>query len=309
MTPSSRGPIERENMTEQFRTLADGGDYFEGLRWHEGNWYASDAFRGIVLKIDDAGNRTDIMEVDALCSGLGWLPDGSMIIVSMKDRKLLRRTADGEVGEHADMSALSEHWINDMCVDKQGRSWVGSIGFAIVEGADPVPGDLLCADPDGSVRVAASDLWCPNGIVVTADGRTLIVAETFAGRLTAFTIADDGTLTDRRTLAQFGEAPPAGGAAEMLGAIELAPDGLTIDRDDNVWVSDASRRRCVRVSQQGEITAEVPAPGELGLYSCALGGSSGTELTLAVCEGFFEAAQGVKGTAALVSTTVDIPVA
>lgn len=295
-------------MSGQFRTLAEGGDYFEGLRWHNGSWYASDAFRGVVLGIDQNGRRSELLRVDALCSGLGWLPDDSLLVVSMKDRRLLRRAPGGEVAQHADLSALSEHWINDMCVDRAGRAWVGSIGFAIVDGADPVPGDLLCAAPDGSVRVAASDLWCPNGIVVTADGRTLIVAETFAARLTAFTIETNGTLTGRRTLAQFGEVPEPGGAAEMLGALELAPDGLTIDRDDHVWVADAARRRCVRVSPDGEITDEVAAPDGTNLYSCALGGADGAELVLAVAEGFFEAAHGVTGTAALVATTVDVPV-
>lgn len=295
-------------MSNEFRVLVEGGDYFEGVRWHKDGWYASDAFRGIVFRIDRTGQRTDIMQVDALCSGLGWLPDDSMLVVSMKDRRLLRRTPDGEVTHYADLSGLSEHWINDMCVDPAGRAWVGSIGFAIVDGADPVPGDLLCVDPDGSVRVAASDLWCPNGIVVTGDGRTLIVAESFAGRLTAFTIGTDGALTERRTLAQFGTPAESGGAAEMLGALEVAPDGLTIDRDDHVWAADAAKGRCVRVSPAGEIVEEVVAPGGSNLYSCALGGADGTELVLALAEGFFEAAQGVTGTAALAATTVEVPV-
>ncbi|RBM18782.1 gluconolactonase [Prauserella sp. PE36] len=306
--PSCRPNRKGKNVGTEFRTLATGGDYFEGVRWHNGSWYASDAFRGAVLSLDRDGQSSEIMCVDALCSGLGWLPDDSMLVVSMRDRRLLRRAPDGEVTQHADFSGLSEHWINDTCVDGAGRAWVGSIGFAIVDGADPVPGDLLCADPDGTARVAASDLWCPNGIVVTADGRTLVVAETFAGRLTAFTIENDGSLTDRRTLAQFGDTPEPGGAAEMLGALELAPDGLTIDRDDHVWVADAAGRRCVRVSPDGRITDEIAAPGGANLYSCALGGADGTELLLAVAEGFFEAAQGLTGTASLVATTVDVPV-
>lgn len=297
-------------MSRTFHTLVDGGDYFEGLRWHNGRWYAADAFGGIVLSIDPEGRRTDLMKVDALCSGIGWLPDDSLLVVSIKDRRLLRRTADGEVSYHADFSELCEYWINDMFVDTAGRAWVGSMGFDIVNGAAPATGDLLCADADGSVRVAASGLWFPNGVVVTGDGRTLIVAETFAGRLTAFTIAADGTLSDRRVLAQFGPEPvPTASAAEMLTTLELAPDGLTIDREDHVWVADAANRRCVRVSPDGKVTDEIAAPGGTNLYSCALGGADGTELVLALAEGFFEAAQGVTGTASLVATRVDVPVA
>ncbi|GAA3518085.1 SMP-30/gluconolactonase/LRE family protein [Dietzia aurantiaca] len=292
-----------------FTTHVAGGDYFEGLRWHRGHWYASDAFGGTVFRVEHEGARTELLEVDALCSGIGWLPDDDLLVVSLKDRTVLRHSAaDGVTRVHADLSGLSEHWINDMFVDAAGRAWIGGMGFDIVNGAPPETGALYRVDPDGSAHIAAQDLWFPNGIVGTDDGSTLVVAETFAGRLTAFTVGDDGTLSGRRVLGEFGPMPdPSGGAAAMLGGLALAPDGLTIDREDHVWVADAANRRCVRVSPAGEIVDEVAAPGGVNLYSCALGGPGGDHLMLALAEGFFEAAQGVTGTASLVSTRVDVP--
>ncbi|MBP2364809.1 SMP-30/gluconolactonase/LRE family protein [Pseudonocardia parietis] len=295
-------------MSRKFDTVLDGGDYFEGVRWHDDRWYASDALRGIVFAVDEAGVREDLMQVEALCSGLGFMPDGSLVVVSMKDRLLLRRHLDGTVSTHADLSAVSPHWINDMIVDAQGRSWVGTIGFAIAEGADPTPGELFRVDPDGSVTVAARDLWCPNGVVVTGDGATLIVAESFAGRLTAFTIGADGTLSERRVLAAFGPTPEPAGAQEMLGAVEVAPDGLAIDSQDHVWVSDAANQRFVRVSPAGEIVDEIEHPDGTNVYSCALGGADGHRFLMAAADGFFEAIQGVQGTAQLTATSVEVPV-
>ena len=293
-------------MSRKFDTLIKGGDYFEGVRWHDGRWYASDALAGIVFAVVESGVREDLMQVEALCSGLGFLPDGSLLVVSMKDRLLLRRDLDGTVHTHADLSAVSPHWINDMIVDAQGRAWVGTIGFAIAEGADPTPGDLFRVDPDGSVTVVAGDLWCPNGVVVTGDGSTLIVAESFGGRLTAFTIGADGSLSERRVLAAFGPTPVPAGAQEMVAAAEVSPDGLTIDSQDHVWVADASHQRFVRVSPAGEVVDEIAHPNGTNVYSCAIGGADGHRFMMAAADGFFEAVQGVQGTAELTVTSVEV---
>lgn len=294
-------------MTRTIDRMLGGGKYYEGLRWRDGRWYASDALRGIVFAVDESGNREDLFQTEALCSGLGWLPDGSLLVVSMLDRTLQRLTPGGDAEHHADLSAVSEHWINDMIVDQQGRAWVGTIGFAIQEGAAPETGELFRVDPDGSVTVAADGLWCPNGVVVSPDGRTLVVAESFVGRMTAFTIADDGSLTDRRVFAQFGEPPARGGAAEMLASLKCAPDGLALDSEDHIWAADASNQRCVRVSPDGEIEDEVQHPDGTNVYSCALGGADGRTLLFAASEGVFEALAGVDGTAELLTTTVDVP--
>ncbi|TCP42052.1 sugar lactone lactonase YvrE [Tamaricihabitans halophyticus] len=294
-------------MSRKFDTIVDGGCYFEGARWRDGRWYVSDALAGIVCAFDSDGNREDLMRVDALCSGLGWLPDGSMLIVSMKDRTLLRRAPDGEVHTHADLSSVAPHWINDMLVDQAGRAWVGTIGFAIQEGANPTTGELFRVDPDGSVTVAATEMWCPNGVVTIDGGNTLVVAESFAGRLTAFTINQDGSLQDRRTLAQFGTPPAQASGPEMLAAIELAPDGLAVDAEDHIWAADASGQRVVRVSPAGEIVDEVAHPDGTNTYTCALGGANGRQLLVAASQGVFEALAGVDGTAELIVTEVDVP--
>ncbi|SFB13523.1 Sugar lactone lactonase YvrE [Amycolatopsis marina] len=294
-------------MSRKFDTVVGGGMYFEGTRWHEGRWYASDALAGVVCAFDPSGRREDLMRVDALCSGLGWLPDGSLLVVSMKDRALLRRNADGTVSTHADLSAVAPYWINDMWVDTAGRAWVGTIGFAIHEGEAAKPGPIFRVDPDGGVAIAAEDLWCPNGIVTIDGGRTLVVAESFAARLTAFTIGEDGSLSARRTLAQFGSPPRPGGPQEMLAEMELAPDGLSVDAEDHVWAADARGQRVVRVSPAGEIVDEIAHPAGANVYTCAMGGPDGHELLIAASAGFFEALGGVAGTAELITTRVAVP--
>lgn len=293
-------------MSGQFNVVMEHGNYYEGLRWHEGRWYASDAMAGVVFALDESGQREDLVTAETFLSGIGWMPDGSMLVVSIQDRLLLRRWPDGAVTTHADLSEISPHWINDMIVDGQGRAWVGTIGFAIHEGAALKPGELFRVDPDGAVAVAADGLWCPNGVVVTPDDTTLTVAETFAGRLTSFTIDADGELTERRVLAQFGDVPDSSDAEEMLGAIEVAPDGLAIDSENHVWVADGARQRCIRVSPQGEIVEEVAHPDGTNIYSVAIGGQDGRTLMLAASDGFFEAVQGVKGTASLLTTRVRV---
>lgn len=294
-------------MSRSFDTVVDGGRYFEGTRWHEGRWYASDALAGIVCAFEPSGERENLMRVDALCSGLGWLPDGSLLVVSMKDRCLLRRSPDGAVSTHADLSDVAPYWINDMWVDTEGRAWVGTIGFAIDQGQDHRPGELFRVDPDGTVAVAARDLWCPNGIVLTDGGSTLVVAESFAARLTAFTINSDGSLSNRRTLAQFGEPPAPGSAQEMLAAMKVTPDGLTVDAEDHIWAADAAQRRVVRVSPTGQIVDEIAHPKGTNTYTCAIGGPDGHQLLIAASEGIFEALAGVEGTAELITTRVDVP--
>lgn len=295
-------------MTRPLTTLATGGNYFEGPRWHDGRWWVSDIYKGVVQAYDTQGQGEDILEVQAQPSGLGWLPDGSMLIVSMHDAKLLRRDQDGTVSVHADLSELCKYELNDLVVDDQGRAFVGTIGFAIAAGDEPRTGSVYRVDPDGSIVVAASDLWCPNGLTITPDGSDLIVAESFAGRLTAFTIEADGNLSNRRVMAQVGEPPAPASAPEMLAAAALIPDGCAMDAEAHVWAADPLRQRCVRISPAGEIVDEVVDPDGRDMFACALGGEDGKTLLLCVAPDFFEAAQGLNaGQGALLTTTVDVP--
>src|SRR4051794_16528277 len=172
------------------QTLLEGGHFYEAPRWHDGRWWVSDFYAHTVTAIGPDGGAEVILEIDGQPSGLGWLPDGSLLVVSMRDQTVLRRAPDGAVSVHADISEHCGGLANDMIVDEQGRAYVGNFGFDLMHFADPAPTVLVRVDPDGSVSVAAEDLLFPNGSII--DGDTLIVAETLGGRFTAFRREPDG---------------------------------------------------------------------------------------------------------------------
>ncbi|MBF6556341.1 MAG: SMP-30/gluconolactonase/LRE family protein [Acidimicrobiales bacterium] len=286
--------------------LLDGGLFFEGPRWHDDAWYVSDLYAHHVLRVSVDGDTEVVASVPNQPSGLGWLPDGSMLIVSMIDRKLLRRGLDGTVAEYADLSGLSEHFINDMVVDGRGRAFVGTFGFDLFAGATPKPGDVLRVDPDGSTHVAASDLRFPNGMVVTPDDGTLVVAECFGGRFTAFSISDDGTLVDRALWGQVG-IEPSYDSIETIVQTDFAPDGCVLDAEGHIWVADALHGRACRVAPGGAIVDEVPAPDGLGLYACTLGGPDGRSLLMCTAPSFADHERKAAKEGELHVYTVDVP--
>lgn len=243
-------------------TFLTGGAFFEGPRWHDGRLWVSDFWRSQVFAVASDGSAETVADVPGAPSGLGWLPDGDLLVSSMMDNTLLR-VAHGAPVRHADLSAHSGGQCNDMVVDAVGRAYVGTVDFAAW---DTMPGTaLLRVDPDGSVTVAAEDLSFPNGMVITPDGSTLIVAESWAGRLTAFDIAADGSLRHRREWAAL--APGS------------APDGIALDAEGAVWVADAAGKRAVRVREGGAVVDEITAGG-LDVIACALGGDDGRTLFL-----------------------------
>ena len=254
-------------------TLLDGLGFAEGPRWHDGRLWFSDMGTREVRTVDLDGRSETIVEVEQRPSGLGWLPDGSLLIVSMGDRRVLRWDGDA-LSEHADLSALVGHDCNDMVVDGRGNAYVGNAGFDFRSGAsDPRPAEVVLVRPDGSAEVVDREVVFPNGSVVTPDGGTLIVGETFGRRLTAFSIADDGTLRDRRTFA----AMP-----------DHMPDGICLDAEGAVWVADAAGGGCVRVREGGEITDRVDAGRTC--FACALGGPDRRTLFLLTADSFSGAA-------------------
>src|SRR5512133_2053831 len=172
------------------RTLLTGGAFFESPRWHDGRWWVSDFFRRHVLAVDDDGRVEEIVRVDAMPSGLGWLPDGSLLVVSMQDRRVLRALG-GKLEVHADLSELCDWYANDMVVAADGRAYVGNFGFDLSR-AKPRATALVRVDPDGSAARVAEELLFPNGCVLPDDSHTLIVAETWAARLTEFDVDGDG---------------------------------------------------------------------------------------------------------------------
>jgi sugar lactone lactonase YvrE len=245
-------------------TLLAGGAFFESPRWHDGRWWFSDFFRKVVVAVDDHGDAEEIVRVEGMPSGLGWLPDGSLLVVSMRERRVLR-LREGELDVHADLSRLCEWHANDMVVAGEGRAYVGNFGFDLGrERARPTA--LVCIQPDGSAWRVAEDLLFPNGCVLTSDGRTLVVAETWAARLTEFSVAGDCSLSDRQT---FAVVPGS------------SPDGCTLDAAGCVWFADARSNRCIRVARGSNVVGVVTVPDGLRCFACMLGGADGR--TLAVC--------------------------
>jgi sugar lactone lactonase YvrE len=245
--------------------LLDDLTFPEGPRWHDGRLWFSDFYSHSVIAVDLDGKAETICTVPNQPSGLGWLPDGRLLVVSMIDQKVMRLDPDGLV-EHADVSSLSQHWCNDMTVDGDGRAYVGNFGFDYRAGEAPRTTTLVRVDPDGSMSVAADGLFFPNGIAITPNGETMVVAESWGRKLTAFDKASDGTLCNRRDW------------ANSQG--NWVPDGICMDAEGAVWVADPVKKQVVRIKDGGEITQTV-STGERGSYACALGGAD--RRTLLIC--------------------------
>jgi sugar lactone lactonase YvrE len=195
--------------------------------------------------------------------------------------------------------------LNDMVVDGTGRAYVGNFGFDLMGGADPAPAALIRVDPDGTTQVVADDLLFPNGSVITPDGRTLIVGETAGARYSAFTIQDDGSLSDRRIWAQVAPAPELTTLGETLGQLQFGPDGCGLDAEGHIWAADEVGARCVRLAPGGEIVDEIAAPEGLNFFACMLGGEDGRTLLICAAPDFAEANRMAAREALLLTTTVD----
>jgi sugar lactone lactonase YvrE len=288
-------------------TLLEGGSFFEAPRWHDGRWWVSDFYRHLVLAVTPGGGAEPVMEVEGQPSGMGWLPDGSLLVVSMRDHRLLRRSPGGEVTTHADLTEHCGGHLNDMVVDGRGRAWVGNFGFDLMAGGDPRTSKLVRVGPDGDVAVAAEDMMFPNGSVVTPDGSTLIVGETLGCRYSAFTIAPDGSLTDQRVWAQLAPTPVLGTFAETFPQVSVAPDGCCLDAEGHIWAADALGGRCIRVAPGGPIVDEIRGPAGLGVFACMLGGDDGRTLMICAAPDFQEHVRREARDAVLLTTTVDVP--
>jgi sugar lactone lactonase YvrE len=292
--------------TRQLTTLFTGGSFFEGPRWHDGTWWVSDFYRQQVSRITPDGAESVVVTVEQQPSGLGWLPDGSLVIVSMKDHRLLR-FADGELSTLADLAPYCGGHLNDLVVDDAGHVFVGDFGFDLMGGGDGAPATLKRVDPDGTVTVVAEGLQFPNGAVITPDGGTLIVGETLGNRFTAFDLAADGSLSHRRVWAQLGPEVTGTRTEEVLGQLKAAPDGCTLDAEGHIWAADAVGNRVVRVAPGGAIVEEIAAPEGHGVFACALGGDDGRTLLLCCAPDFLEHNRAPVREAVLVTTQVDVP--
>lgn len=239
----------------EFKVLLDGLMFTEGPRWHDGKLFFSDMHAHKVMSVDLEGKAQTIIEVPTWPSGLGWLPDGRMLIVSMTDRKLLRLDPDG-LKTHADLDTLASFYCNDMVVDGKGRAYVGNFGYDLLSGEPQKPAELILVNPDGSARVVADGFDFPNGTVISPDGKTLVVSESMGHRLTAFNIQNDGSLTNRRPFADLGEA---------------VPDGIALDAEGAIWVASPMSKELLRVRDGGAVAERLTF--DTMPIACALGGS------------------------------------
>ena len=272
------------------RPLLDGLVFPEGPRWRDGRLWFSDMHAQEVVAVTPGGEREVVARVPGNPSGLGWLPDGRLLIVSMEDRRLLRQEADGSLVEHADLSALATGRCNDMIVDAAGRAYVGHFGFDLHERARFAEASLIAVAPDGQASVAAAPLRFPNGTVITPDGGTLVVGETFGGRLTAFDVGDDGALSNRRVWAELG----------------VPPDGICLDAEGCIWVAVPRPGGFLRVAEGGEVRARVDLEG-WGGYACMLGSEDGRTLFLLEARTADPAEMSGRGNGRIRTMQVDAP--
>jgi sugar lactone lactonase YvrE len=256
-----------------FRTVLDGLWFAEGPRWHEGRLWFSDMHGHRVVSMDVSGSsRTEAEIPDDEPSGLGWLPDGRLLVVAMETQQLRRVETDGSVSVHADLSTIARGSLNDMIVASDGTAYIGDMGQRIHDGGGRVPGQTIAVRPDGTWWVAADGLESPNGHILIGDESTLLIAESAAFRVTAFDRATDGALSNRRVHAELHPSD---------AAIPVAPpDGICLDAEGAVWVADPIGARVFRVLPGGEITDDLSHDGLIPV-ACVLGGAD--RRTLFVC--------------------------
>lgn len=283
-------PTDSPDSSAPLVTVVDGLGFAEAPRWHDGRLWFSDFFRERVFSCGDDGALREEAVVPQRPSGLGWRADGTLLVVSMEDRRLLARGGDGRLHTVADLAPHSGGPCNDLLVDGAGRAYVGNFGFDLYARAEPRATALLRVDPDGRVHRVAEDLWFPNGMALTPDGRCLIVAETFAHRLTAFDVDADGGLSGRRVW------------ADLPGAY---PDGLCLDADGAVWVADARGRRVLQVDAARGVVRTL-STGEQHAYACMLGGADRRTLYVCTAPGI-GAAQAATRQARVARVAVAVP--
>jgi len=246
------------------RVLAEGLVFPECPRWHDGKLWLSDMLARKVMTVDLKGNKELIAEVPQSPAGLGWLPDGRLLLVSMRDRRLMRLDPEG-LTEVCDLSKLASYHCNDMVIDASGRAYIGNFGFDYVAQPDIfVPANIVMVNPKGKARVVAKNLAFPNGTVITPDGRTLIVAETWAQKLTAFDIGENGSLSNRRVWAEVAES---------------TPDGICLDEDGAIWVASPLSGEVLRCCEGGRVTHRIKPRKQA--FACMLGGPD--RRTLFIC--------------------------
>jgi sugar lactone lactonase YvrE len=257
-----------EDERPELHTLMTGLVFGEQPRWHEDRLWFSDWGTREVIAVDLEGNSEVILQGPSFPLCVDWLPDGRLLVVSAREGLLLRRESDGSLVTHADLSTVSDPPPgNELVVDGRGNAYVNGGGFDLMAGDEFAPGIVAMVAPDGSARQVADGIAFPNGMLVTPDDATLIVAESYARRLTAFDIAADGSLSNRRVWADLQDG---------------VPDGICLDAENAVWYGDVPNKRCVRVREGGEVLQTIEL--DRGCFACALGGAHRRTLCMMATE-------------------------
>ena len=277
-------------MAHTTTVLLDGLRFPEGPRWHEGRLWFSDMHDHKVMAVGLDGRAETIVEVPQQPSGLGWTRDGQLLVVSMVDRRLLRLEGQRLV-EVADLGTLANWHCNDMVVDAAGRAYIGNFGFDLyVENFELRPAEIILVEPDGRARVVADQLVFPNGTVITPNGKTLIVGESFAARFTAFDIQADGSLTNRR---------------EWATCESGTPDGCCLDAEGAIWYASPVSNECVRIAEGGRVLDRVPVANQA--FCCMLGGPDRRTLFIGTAADSNPEQCRQSRTGAIETVTVDVP--
>src|SRR5690349_20225636 len=273
----------------QPRTLLAGRGLVESPRWHGDRLYFSDWSAGEVLAVDLDGRSEVVARVKSLPLCTAWLPDGRLVIVSQQEGLLLRLEPDGSLVTHAD---LGRPVWNDIVADGRGNIYINGPGFNPMAGEAFRPGGVSHVAPDGTVCQVADDIAFPNGMAVTADNATLVVADSYRHQLVGFDIAADGSLSGRRIWADLGDG---------------VPDGICTDEQDAVWYADVPGKRCVRVAEGGTVLQTVEL--DRGGFACAIGGPSRTTLFIVTAQwqGMTEAEMVAPGSGQVLAVEVDVP--
>jgi len=268
--------------------LIDGIDFGEGPRWRDDRLWYSDFYQNSVYAVTPEGQRSLVVKIDDQPSGLGWLPNGDLLIVAMRSKQILR--FDGsKIHPYADLSALAEGLCNDMIISESGHAYVGNFGFDFEAGDAPTATRLIHVDPDGNSSRVGRDVKFPNGMVITPDGKTLIVGETMGGQYTAFDIEADGDLSNPRVWASI---------------IGILPDGCCLDEEGAIWCSDAGPGQAIcRITEGGEILDRFPTPEPT--FACMLGGVDGKTLFVLTAPGSAKEQLAGKGAGVLWTTRVE----
>ncbi|XVQ15852.1 SMP-30/gluconolactonase/LRE family protein [Spirillospora sp. CA-255316] len=253
------------------------------------------------------GKEEQLVALEHQPSGLGFLPDGSLLYVSQQDHIVYRRAVDGTISVHADVGEHCTGDLNDLVVDGRGNAYAGFFGFDPFAGDTPRTAGIVLIRPDGSHTLAADDLVFPNGSVITDDGRTLVVGEGLAGRYTAFPINDDGGLGERRVWAKLSGDPDLSSFEALLGGLDLILDGCCLDAEGAIWAADPKNARVPRVREGGEIVDEIGAQDGQNVFACMLGGEDGRTMLVCVAPGLIDNDRLGGLAATLWTVRVDVP--